>query len=166
MELRLLVWLGVESSAVALGLALLFTYVVHSVIWVATAALLARVRAISSATRHLLWKMALFGPILSALFAVAVSSALARSPMTSSYVHELKIPALAAPLASPPVDTPAATNARAAAVVRVLTPRVRGSDRRGPPPPPLHVPAAAPRHDPRGRDHRDGEGPRPRRTQP
>jgi len=127
MELRLLVWLGVESSAVALGLALLFTYVVHSVIWVATAALLARVRAISSATRHLLWKMALFGPILSALFAVAVSSALARSPMTSSYVHELKIPALAAPLASPPVDTPAATNARAAAVVRVLTPRVRGS---------------------------------------
>lgn len=124
MALRLLIWLGGEPSTVALGLALLLTYGVHSMLWAAMAALLTRVRAMSSATRHLLWKTALFGPILSAVFAVVVSSALSRSPTASSYVHEVK---LAVPLAAPPVEAFAATSARAPAIVPVLMPRVRGS---------------------------------------
>ena len=123
MELRLLVWLGGESSAVAFGLALALTYVVHSMIWVAAAALLVRIRALSSATRHLHWKMALFGPLLSALLAVAISGTLERSPTASGYVHELK---LAAPLAAAPVDALAAASVRAAASAPGSTPRVRG----------------------------------------
>ena len=125
MELRLLVWPGVECSAVTLGLALAFTYVVHSVIWVAAAALLVRVRTLSSATRHLQWRLALFGPILSALLAMAVSSALARSP-TSSYVHEVKVSAFAAPLAAAPVDALAKTSAREVEVGCARSPRDRG----------------------------------------
>lgn len=121
MGLRLLVWLGGESSAVALGLAVLLTYGVHSVLWVMSAALLARARTLSSGLRHLLWKMALFGPVASALLAVAVSSAFARSPTGSSYVHELK---LAVPFAARPS---VATGARVTAAMPALTSRSRGS---------------------------------------
>ncbi len=97
MELRLLVWLGAEPGALGLGLTLALTYLAHSLLWAAAVLVLARKRAVSSALRHLCWKVALFAPILTTLVAARVSE-VSRSALAQ---RELNVPALLAP-ASPP----------------------------------------------------------------
>ncbi len=48
--------------------------------WTGAAALLARRGSLSSSTRHLLWKMALFGPLATLLLAAAMSWGFERAP--------------------------------------------------------------------------------------
>jgi len=84
----LLVWLG-ASPGVVCWLALALTYLVHSLLWAAAAALMARRATLSSATRHLFWKMALFGPLVTALVASAASPSLERALGGASCVREI-----------------------------------------------------------------------------
>ena len=88
MELRLLVCLGAWPGVV-FGLALALTYLVHSLLWAAAAGLLAQRATLSSATRHLFWKMALFGPLVTALVASAASPNLERALGGTSWVREI-----------------------------------------------------------------------------
>jgi len=92
MVLRLSVWLGVLPGATAPWLALTITYLAHSVLWSLAAALLVQRRALSSAARHLCWKMALFGPFLSALLASAAAVRVERAVGADPYVREISVP--------------------------------------------------------------------------
>jgi len=91
MVLRLSVWLGMAPGATVPWLALTVTYLAHSVLWSLCAALLARRRALSSAARSLCWKMALFGPFLSASLAGAASGRVERAIGTKPYVREISV---------------------------------------------------------------------------
>jgi hypothetical protein len=87
MELRLLLWLG-ASPAIGSWLAVALTYLAHSLLWAGAAALLARRAALSSAARHLYWKLALFGPLVTALVASAASARLQHALGGVSCVRE------------------------------------------------------------------------------
>ncbi|MCA9644160.1 MAG: hypothetical protein KC492_25880, partial [Myxococcales bacterium] len=71
MALRFLLWLGTEPGHALSWLTLLLTYSVHALAWTLAAALVVRRRSLSSATQHLAWKLALLGPIVTALLATA-----------------------------------------------------------------------------------------------
>lgn len=88
MALRLLLWLGTESARSAVWLAWLLTYLAHSVLAAFVVAALARVRALSSATRDLCWKGALFGPLVTAFLAVSLGGG-QWHVRTASYVRDL-----------------------------------------------------------------------------
>ncbi|WP_437587262.1 M56 family metallopeptidase [Sorangium sp. So ce1000] len=78
--LHLLVGPGAEPGVAALLLALLLTCSVHAAVWTGAAALLSRRRSLSSSTRHLLWKMALFGPLATVSLAAAMPGGFERAP--------------------------------------------------------------------------------------
>ena len=90
MELRLLVWLGAAPNATP-WFALALTYLVHSFVWATAVALLVRARTLSSATRHLYWKMALLGPLLTALVAIAVDGG-SKHTLGGTYVQDVAMP--------------------------------------------------------------------------
>lgn len=71
MALHLLIGSGTEPGWAVRLLAFLLTYSVHAAVCAAVTLLLVRVRC-SASTRHTLWKMALFVPLLTALFSVVV----------------------------------------------------------------------------------------------
>lgn len=114
MVLRLSVWLGALPGATVPWLALTITYLVHSVLWSIAAALLVHRRALSSAARHLCWKLALFGPFLSAILASAASGRVERVIGAEPYVREMSIRSLTAHMASSARFAEAATSAAAA----------------------------------------------------
>lgn len=64
--MRLDVLVGVDPSLVATGLAVLFTYALHALIWYGVARAASSSKANAPATRHRLWKLALLGPCVSA----------------------------------------------------------------------------------------------------
>ncbi|WP_437288391.1 M56 family metallopeptidase [Sorangium sp. So ce406] len=88
-------------------LALLLTCSLHAVVWAGAAALLARRISLSSSTRHLLWKMALFGPLATTLLGATAPWGPERAPGEPSYFQELSVlsfgdaPEPAAPVAAP-----------------------------------------------------------------
>ena len=92
MALRLLVWLGTAPGAIAFWLALALTYLTHSLAWSGAAALLAHRRTSSSARRHLYWKVALVGPLLTALLASVASGGVEHALGHASYVREVSVP--------------------------------------------------------------------------
>ena len=94
MELRLLLWPGAEPGTAATWFALTLTYLTHSVIWATAIALLVRAAALSSATRHLYWKMALIGPLLTTLLAVAVDDGRVHR-LHAPYVRDVTVPSFA-----------------------------------------------------------------------
>ena len=87
MTLHLLLCLGPESAWSSVGLAWLPTYLAHSVLAAFVAAALVRVRPLSSATRNLCWKVALFGPLVSASLAVSLGGE-QWHVRTASYVRD------------------------------------------------------------------------------
>lgn len=93
MQLRLLIWLAAEPGTLAPWLALAVSYLVHSLVWTGTAALLVGIRAnaFSPATRHLCWKVALFGPLFSAIVAHAATGSVERSPASPVYAREFAV---------------------------------------------------------------------------
>ena len=107
MQLRLLIGFG--SEPITLWLSLALSYFAHSLVWAFAAALLTRFERLSSATRHLCWKVALFGPLLSAGAAAAATAGFER-PLSSApaYVRELVVPSFSAPEPGPDTDAPAA----------------------------------------------------------
>ncbi|WP_437928062.1 M56 family metallopeptidase [Sorangium sp. So ce291] len=107
MALHLLVWPGTEPGTAAFWLALLLTYAVHAAVWAGAAGLLARRGSLSSSTRHLLWKMALLGPIATTLLGAAAPWGSERAPGGPPYFQEISVlslddaPAPTAPVAAP-----------------------------------------------------------------
>ena len=94
MRLRLLIWLAAEPGTLAPWLALAVSYLVHSLVWTGAAALLVRFRAkaLSPAKRHLYWKVALFGPLFSAILAHAATGSAERSPASPAvYAREFAV---------------------------------------------------------------------------
>ena len=88
MTLRLLYWLGSDSAWSSIWLAWLLTYLAHSVLAAFVVTALTRVRALSSATRNFCWKMALFGPPVTASIAVSLGGG-HWHVRTASYVRDL-----------------------------------------------------------------------------
>jgi len=74
MALHMLLALGPDPSLAGFGLALMLTYLAHGMIWGGAAALLARVRVLSSATQSFVWLAALLGPLVTTSLAAAASS--------------------------------------------------------------------------------------------
>jgi len=66
MAVNLLIRLGAHPFFSAFCLALLLTYVVHSLVWTGVATLVVRTRPLPPSTQNLLWKLALFAPLASA----------------------------------------------------------------------------------------------------
>ncbi|WP_437276330.1 M56 family metallopeptidase [Sorangium sp. So ce375] len=91
MALHLLVGPGTWSGPMALWLALLLTYSAHAAVWTGAAALLSRRRSLSSSTRHLLWKMALFGPLATVLLAAVMSWGFERAPGDTAALREIAV---------------------------------------------------------------------------
>jgi beta-lactamase regulating signal transducer with metallopeptidase domain len=90
-ELRLLLWLGAEPGTATVWFALILTYLTHSIVSATAIAVLVRAGAVSSATRHLYWKMALIGPLLTASLAVAVEDG--HSHLRGvAYVRDVTVP--------------------------------------------------------------------------
>jgi beta-lactamase regulating signal transducer with metallopeptidase domain len=58
--------LGAAIGGWSIALAVVLTYLLHSTAWAAAAALLTRSEALSTASRHALWRAAVLGPVLSA----------------------------------------------------------------------------------------------------
>jgi beta-lactamase regulating signal transducer with metallopeptidase domain len=76
MALQLLIRSGAEPNIAAHGVALLMTYFVHVALWTLATTWLARRRGLSSAARHVLWLMALLGPVLTVLCPSALTTQL------------------------------------------------------------------------------------------
>jgi len=94
MTLRLSLAFGAASSGAAVGLGLVLGYALHAVLWGGVAALvLGLLRRPSASTRHLCWKLALFGPLASTLGA----ELLARG--ADAPARELGVSLFASPLA-------------------------------------------------------------------
>jgi hypothetical protein len=93
---RLLIGLRTEPGTVAFLLAFALTYLVRSLLWAGAGAVLVRVRAPTWSTRHSYWKMALFGPLLSALLASVVTCGFGHAADSKAYLREVSVPALAA----------------------------------------------------------------------
>ncbi|WP_437852147.1 M56 family metallopeptidase [Sorangium sp. So ce363] len=91
LALHLLAGPGAWPGMAALWLALLLTSSVHAAVWTGAAALLARRRSLSSSTRHLLWKMALFGPLATLLLAAAMSWGFERAPGDTASPGEIAV---------------------------------------------------------------------------
>lgn len=91
LALHLLAGPGTWPGMAALWLALLLTCSAHAAVWTGAAALLARRRSLSSATRHLLWKMALFGPLATMLLAAAMSWGFERAPGDTASPGEIAV---------------------------------------------------------------------------
>jgi beta-lactamase regulating signal transducer with metallopeptidase domain len=128
MVFRLSVWLGAEAAASAPWLALTITYLAHSVLWSCAAALLVQRRTLSSAARNLCWKLALFGPFLSALLASAASARVERAIGAAPYVREISV-------LSMPARSAAASSFTAAAATNATANRdfdTRAAQRRSP----------------------------------
>ncbi|HEY3253137.1 MAG TPA: M56 family metallopeptidase, partial [Polyangiaceae bacterium] len=81
--------------------ALALTYLVHSLVCAAVVAVLVHVRPLSSATRHLYWKVALIGPLLTAFVAVAVDGA-AWHARGGAHVPDITVPSFTMLLGSEP----------------------------------------------------------------
>jgi beta-lactamase regulating signal transducer with metallopeptidase domain len=110
MALHVLLALGPDPSLAGFGLALLLTYLAHGTIWGGAAVLLARMRALSSATQSFVWLAALLGPLVTTSLSAAASSF-----SRPSIVQELELYTFArgdapdaAPGASGHVSTPPA----------------------------------------------------------
>ncbi|WP_437970454.1 M56 family metallopeptidase [Sorangium sp. So ce260] len=101
MALHLLVQLGTEPGTTVLWLALLLTCSAHAAMWAALAALFARRKSLSAATRHWCWKMALFGPLATTSLAAAIPRGVERALEDASYLQEISVLSLA--------DVPAST---------------------------------------------------------
>ncbi|WP_437623169.1 M56 family metallopeptidase [Sorangium sp. So ce1151] len=107
MALHLLVWPGTAPGPAAFWLALLLTYSIHAAVWAGAAGLLARRGSLSASTRHLLWKMALLGPIATTLLGAAAPRGSERAPGEPPYFQEISVlsledaPAPTAPVAAP-----------------------------------------------------------------
>jgi beta-lactamase regulating signal transducer with metallopeptidase domain len=67
MTLQLLMGVDGAPGLTAFVLALFCTYLIHALLWASAGTLLACSVRMSAATRHALWKLALFGPLLSTL---------------------------------------------------------------------------------------------------
>jgi beta-lactamase regulating signal transducer with metallopeptidase domain len=95
------------QPAAVLAFRLALTYLAHSLLWAGATALLLCAQRGSSATRHFFWKAALFGPLLSAVLACAVTARLERAPGgVPAFVRQL---ALTQP--SPEITRPNASGA-------------------------------------------------------
>lgn len=104
MALHLLIWLGTEPTAAVHWLALLLTCSAHAVVWTGAAAWLVRRRSLSSSTRHLFWKMALFGPLVTTLLAAALPGGFERAAGDASHSREVSVLTLADARASTAPD--------------------------------------------------------------
>ncbi|XYH98733.1 M56 family metallopeptidase [Sorangium sp. So ce1128] len=91
MALHLLIWPGTAPGMAAFWLALLLTCSVHAAVWAGAAGLLARRGSLSSSTRHLLWKMALLGPIATTLLGAAAPWGSAQAPGEPAYFQEISL---------------------------------------------------------------------------
>ena len=115
MELRLLLWLRANSDSGMPWFSLAFTYLLHSIVWASAVTLLVQIRVLSSATRHLYWKVALIGPLFTALVAFAIDAGAwhTRGP---AYVRSVAVPSFTMPSGSEPssVSKPAAQASEAA----------------------------------------------------
>jgi beta-lactamase regulating signal transducer with metallopeptidase domain len=97
---------GIEA-----GLAVVLTYFVHSAAWMLGALLLARLqRALSPAGRHVLWRAALLGPLVSSALALGLGHRWQWSPTAGSPVVEApaarEVEAPRSPLLPGAVDSP------------------------------------------------------------
>jgi len=87
--LSLLVSLASDPAAIAAWLSWLATYFVHALVWAAAAALLGR--SVSSAAKHFLWKVALFGPLLTAAMVAMAPVGFERAVGPRWAPHELVV---------------------------------------------------------------------------
>ncbi|WP_437675324.1 M56 family metallopeptidase [Sorangium sp. So ce131] len=128
MALQLLVWLGdAEPDGAVLWLSLLLTYSAHAVVWTGAAALLARRKSLSSGARHFLWKMALLGPLATALLAAGSPWGAERAPGSASYHREISVVSLVdAPASTAPDAEPRAGGPRESAGAEGSAWRMRG----------------------------------------
>ena len=101
MALRLMLWLRANSDSGMPWFSLAFTYLLHSIVWASAVTLLVQIRVLSSATRHLYWKVALIGPLFTALVAFAIDAG-AWHTRGSAYVRNVAVPSFTMPSGSEP----------------------------------------------------------------
>jgi hypothetical protein len=118
MALQLLLGLSQVPSLSVLALAWFLTYSLHALLWASAAALLARVTRLA-ATRHTLWKLALFGPLLSAALSVVLPLSMQRTRQDMLHVREVTVLSFAdAPASRPALEPQVAAAAPAQAALR------------------------------------------------
>ncbi len=72
--MHILVTVPSASAEAATWLAPLLTYALHALLWTAAATWWARRKTLSPSTRHLFWKLALFGPIATTVLATSLGA--------------------------------------------------------------------------------------------
>jgi len=98
--LRVLVGLGLESSKQAFWLSLLLTYWAHALLWATAAALLLRRCSFAPSMQHLVCKLALLAPLVSAPFSTVAPVAAEHAFGSSLAPREVKLLALEEPTAA------------------------------------------------------------------
>jgi beta-lactamase regulating signal transducer with metallopeptidase domain len=77
---HLLVWAGAQPDGELRWLPVALTYALHALLWAGAAALIGRKPTLPASIRNLCWKVALIGPLLTALAGAVLVSAHASTP--------------------------------------------------------------------------------------
>jgi len=108
MVLRLLVGVleGGGSTPALFWFGLLITCSIHAILWTGVAMVMVRRAALSSAAQHALWKVALFGPVVTTALAAGAPSLFERTVGIGAPASSLVEPVSRSPVLSALADAP------------------------------------------------------------
>lgn len=86
MVFHFMVWVGAHRDGELRWLPVALTYTLHALLWAGAAALVARKQTLPASIRNLCWKVALLGPLLTALVGAALAVQVPAADFESSAV--------------------------------------------------------------------------------